>query len=67
MSVALAANIWGENGITLFAAKKKMLAYRIDNDWALQEKLILCIPLSDVSRHTLTARAESCGFILSLS
>ena len=45
MSVALAADIWGENGIALFA----ILAYWIDRNWVVQEKLILCKPFSDVS------------------
>jgi hypothetical protein len=59
MSVALAAGIWGENGIALFA----VLAYWIDNDWALQEKLTLCRSFSDVSCHALVVKTESCGFI----
>jgi len=45
ISIALAADIWGENGIALFA----VLAYWIDGSWALHEKLILCKPFSDVS------------------
>ena len=58
----IAGDIWGENGVSLFA----MLAYFIDDDFALIELMVGMIPFSDVNHnghniaHTTKVRNYFC-------
>lgn len=45
LSVSLAADIWGENGISILA----IMAYWITPDFELKEKLLLAKPFSQVT------------------
>ncbi|KAK3252202.1 hypothetical protein CYMTET_38486 [Cymbomonas tetramitiformis] len=60
--VSIAGDIWSEGGISLFG----ILAYWIDVDFNLQERLLGAIPFSDV-RHTgseiLTATKKACAVL----
>lgn len=45
--VSMSGDIWGENGISLFA----VLLHWISPEWTLETRLAMCEPYSDVS-HT---------------